>query len=80
MIGQSSMSSELVQRCTQAQAEGADFPTVWHTVLKGHDLVGGIPRQRFDGSRTLLEIPLVTGYCVVYDAEAREFRLEFSPA
>lgn len=70
------MPSELVRKCTQAHRGGADFPTVWHTVLKGHDLVGGIPRHRFDGTRALLEIPLVNGYCVVYDADAREFTLQ----
>jgi hypothetical protein len=70
------MTSELVRKCAQALGQGADFPTIWHTVLKGHELVGGIPRQRFEGSRSLLEIPLVNGYCVVYEAETREFSLQ----
>lgn len=74
------MSSELVRKCVQAQGEGADFPTIWHTVLKGDRRVAGIPRQRFEGSRSLLEIPLVTGYCVVYDADAREFSLQIGSA
>lgn len=73
------MSTELLKKCNQAQGEGADFPTIWHNVLKGDQLVAGIPRQRFEGSRSLLEIPLVTGHCVVYDSDAREFSLVMAP-
>lgn len=43
-------------------------------------LVAGIPRQRFEGARSLLEIPLVTGHCVVHDADAREFSLQIAPS
>jgi hypothetical protein len=74
------MSRELILKCTHAQDQGADFPTIWHTVLKGDRLVAGIPRQRFEGARSLLEIPLVTGHCVVYDADAREFSLQIAPS
>ena len=75
----SSMPRDLVQQCAQARGGGADFPTIWHNVLRNHRLVAGIPRQRFDGARSLLEIPLVTGHCVVYDAEAGEFSLQIAP-
>ena len=68
--------SDLVEKCTRARRQGADFPTVWHTLLKGCPLVAGIPRQRFAGARSLLEIPLVTGHCLVYDGGADEFTLE----
>ncbi len=70
------MPSELVRRCVQAHRQGADFPTIWHSVLKGHELVAGLPRQRFAGARAVLEIPLITGHCVVYDFDARAFSLE----
>jgi hypothetical protein len=60
----------------QAVGRGADFPTVWQTVLKGHRLVAGIPRQRLAGVRALLEVPLITGHCVVYDGEAKVYSLE----
>jgi hypothetical protein len=73
------MARDLVRRCALARGEGADFPTVWHTVLKGHRLVAGIPRQRFEGTRSRLEIPLITGHCVVYDADTGEFSLEIAP-
>jgi hypothetical protein len=69
--------TELVERCKQARLRGDDFPTVWHTVLKGSALVAGIPRQRFEGSRSLLDVPLVTGHCVVYDGDSRDFSLQW---
>jgi hypothetical protein len=72
--------TDLVQKCTQARRGGADFPTVWHTVLKGCPLVAGIPRQRFEGARSLLDVPLVTGHCLVYDGERQEFTLQWVPA
>jgi hypothetical protein len=70
------MPSDLVKSCIDARDRGADFPTVWHTVLKGHPLVAGIPRQRMSGSSSLLEIPLITGHCVVYNGETRAFSLQ----
>jgi hypothetical protein len=70
------MPTNLVQRCTKANGQGADFPTVWHTVLKTDPLVKGIPRQRTVGARSLLEIPLVTGQSLLYDGDRRQFSLE----
>jgi hypothetical protein len=72
--------SELIQKCAQACLQGADFPTVWHTVLKGSPLVAGIPRQRFEGTRSLLDVPLVTGHSLVYDGDRQEFSLQWVPA
>ena len=71
------MSIELFKKCACACREGADFPTVWHTLLKGNPLVAGIPRQRLDGPRALLEVPLISGYCLVYDSDSKEFDLEW---
>jgi hypothetical protein len=69
--------TELVERCTQARRHGADFPTVWQTVLRGNPLVAGIPRQRVEGARSLLDIPLITGQSVVYDGDRSEFSLQW---
>jgi hypothetical protein len=68
--------SNLAHRCTELVRAGKDFPTIWNTVLKGHQLLAGVPRQRMDGKRTLLEVWLVTGQRLVFDGDAREFRLE----
>jgi len=70
------MATNLLQRCIQASSGGADFPTVWHTVLRGHSLVAGIPAQRLQGTRVLLEIPLITRQSLIYDGEMRRFSLE----
>jgi hypothetical protein len=70
------MPTNLVERCTEANTRGADFPTVWHTVLKLHPLVAGIPRQRMAGAKSVLEIPLITGQCIRYDGDLRRFSLE----
>jgi len=69
------MPTNLVERCTEA-AHGADFPTVWHTVLKRDPLVAGIPRQRMAGAKSVLEVPLITGQCILYDGDLRRFSLE----
>jgi hypothetical protein len=49
---------DLAESCTQLVRQGKDFPTVWGMMLKDHGLVEGIPRQRLDGARSLIEISL----------------------
>jgi hypothetical protein len=68
--------NDLARRCTEVVRKGDDFPTVWQTLLKGHPLVEGIPRQRLDGNRSLLEIPLITGERLLFDGDAKRFRVE----
>ena len=65
--------SHLAHECTGAVRDGEDFPTIWNTMLKGHALVVGIPVQRFEGTRSLLVIPLQTGQWLVFDGDAKEF-------
>jgi hypothetical protein len=66
---------ELVQRCMRATGEGADFPTVWETVLRGHALVVGPPLQAVEGGRACLKILIITGQWLVFDSGSREFSL-----
>jgi hypothetical protein len=40
--------NDLVLKCAAMARTGADFPTVWDAVLKGHALVAGPPIQIFD--------------------------------
>ena len=69
--------SDLARYCTLLVRKGNDFPTIWSTFLKTHSLVEGIPRQRLDRSRrNLLDIPLITGEQLVFDAEIKEFRVQ----
>jgi hypothetical protein len=67
--------NDLARLCTDVVRKGEDFPTVWQTLLKSHPLVEGIPRQKLDGNRSLLEIHLITGERLVYDGDAKRFSL-----
>jgi hypothetical protein len=66
---------DLAHLCTDAVRNGSDFTTVWSTLLKGHPLVEGIPRQTFEGNRSLLDISLITGEQIVFDGDTKEFRV-----
>jgi hypothetical protein len=68
--------NDLARACTELAREDKKFPTIWATKLKCHALVEGIPRQRFVGTRILLEIPLVTGDKLVFDEHAKKFKVE----
>jgi len=68
--------NDLTTKCTAALRKGRAFPTIWATVIKGHTLVEGIPRRRLEGKRSLVDIPLITGERLVFDGDAKEFRLE----
>ena len=63
--------NDLVQSCNDAMRTGVDFPTLWHTVIKPHPSVVGVPVQRLDGNRTYLEIPLLRGDWLVVDTDGR---------
>jgi hypothetical protein len=54
---------------------GIDFPTLWHTIIKPHPAVAGVPVQRWEDSRTFLEIPLLRGDYLVVDVDSREVSL-----
>jgi hypothetical protein len=64
-------STALLGKCLAAREEGADFPTVWHDILKGHPLVKGLPVQRDGG----LEIALITGQRLIYDSDTHDFSI-----
>jgi hypothetical protein len=70
------MATSLLTRCVRANSGGADFLTVWHTVLKKDPLVVGIPRQRLEGATSLLAIQLITGQWIIYDSDLKQFSLE----
>jgi hypothetical protein len=66
---------DLVTKCNDALGSGIDFPTLWHTVIKPHPTVAGVPIQRWDGYHTYLEIPLLRGDCLVVDTDGRSVSL-----
>jgi len=67
--------NDLARQCTELVRRGSDFPTVWSMLLKSHTLVDGTPQQKLDRERRLLNIPLVTGEQLVFDADGKEFRV-----
>lgn len=70
------MPTDLALRCHEALQRGSDFPTIWHTLIKPHAAVAGIPVQRLDnGGRPFVEIPLVGGRHLVIHHEERTARL-----
>jgi hypothetical protein len=68
--------NDLARHCTELVRKGTDFPTVWTTVLKGNALVDGIPQSKLEGRRPMLEIRLITGEQLVFDADVKEFRVQ----
>ena len=70
----------LVFKCTAVARNGADFPTVWDAVLKGHALVVGPPIQTFDDEeRPQFEIRLINGQRLVYNSESNEYFVSQAP-
>ena len=67
---------DLARRCTEMMRKGEDFPTVWSTVLKGNALVDGIPQSKLEGTRSVLEIRLITGERFVFDGDAKKFSVK----
>jgi hypothetical protein len=74
--------NDLVLKCTATARDGANFPTVWETVLKRHPLVVGPPNQTFDfddEERPQLEITLVNGQRLVYKSASNEYAVSLPP-
>ena len=67
---------DLAHQCTELMRKGNDFPTVWTTVLKVNPLVNGIPESRYEGTRSVLVIRLITGDRLVFDGENKKFSLK----
>lgn len=68
---------ELVEACIVAAGAGADFPTIWHTILKRHPMVAGVPIQRMEGTLALLEVPLLSGRRIVVGPESTDYSITF---
>jgi hypothetical protein len=70
-----STARDLIRACEDASRGGGDFPTIWHTIIKRHPLVRGVPIQRLNGSATYLEVPLITGQSLIVEVDGRSFHL-----
>jgi hypothetical protein len=58
--------SQLADRCNAARLAGADFPTVWNTILTKNRLVLGIPIQALQDGKPVLKVRLTTSQHLVY--------------
>ena len=65
----------LVQMCTKAAREGAEFPTIWDSILKTHSLVVSPPIQTFEDEQPHLDIRLRNGFWLRYCASSNDFSL-----
>ncbi len=70
------MPHDLLKRCIAARDSGADFPTIYDTIIRRADRLGpGLPTHRTDGRETWLQVRLVTGHCLIYQSGTNEYRL-----
>lgn len=74
-----SRAEELVEACLAAVRAGADFPTIWHTILKRHPSVVGVPIQGGDHAGARLEIPLLSGERIVIGPSTADYAISFGP-
>jgi hypothetical protein len=72
--------NQLVLKCTAIARDGANFPTIWETVLKKHALVVGQPIQTLDDDeRPQLEVRLVNGQRLIYKSDTNEYSILWAP-
>lgn len=66
-------SADLALSCMVAAHAGADFQTIWDTVLRRNALVAGPPIQTFGDKLPQLEIRLINGQRLIYRATSNEY-------
>jgi len=66
--------ADLLAAANRLRQEGADFPSIWHGLLRDHPLVRGIPVQVQLMSDSGLSIHLVTGNRLLFRGSV--FQLE----
>lgn len=69
------MPGDLLQRCRAARDSGADFPTIYRTVIAGDRLKPGMPTHATDGTRIWLEMSLSSGGRLVYHSRTNDYEL-----
>ncbi|HMN84799.1 MAG TPA: hypothetical protein PKA74_02250 [Bauldia sp.] len=68
---------DLLAAVRAAAEGGADFPTIWNSILRRHPLVAGSPVQRLDGTTALLEVPLILGRRLVVGPGSTDYAITF---
>ena len=57
---------KLREKCSAARQSGADFPTVWNTILKSNRLVASSPVQAIEDGRPVLKVRLANNQYLVF--------------
>jgi hypothetical protein len=71
------MPYDLAKRCTDAMRRGINFPALWHTIIKPHPSVIGVPVQKIsDDHRPYVEIPILHGGWLLVDFDAKVAQLK----
>jgi hypothetical protein len=66
----------LMDACTRAACEGAEFAAIWDSILRTHELVASPPIQTFDDDeRPHLDVRLRNGFWLRYCARSNDFSL-----
>jgi hypothetical protein len=65
----------LMDACTRAAREGAEFATIWDSILRTHALVVSPPIQTFDDEQPHLDVRLRNGFWLRYCARSNDFSL-----
>ena len=69
------MPASLLAECLAARDRGADFPTIYQTVIRKHPLFAGVPTTATDGKAIWLEVGLRSGQKLIYRSTENEFSL-----
>lgn len=62
------VATRLLETCNRLRSGGADFPTIWSSVLKTHPYVAGLPIQDRGAYGPVLRIPLITGQHLLFES------------
>lgn len=66
----------LLEHCNGLLDDGADFPTIWYSVLKAHPLVASVPIQGLRGGKPALCIRLATAQSLLFRSSERLFSVD----
>ncbi|WP_395646688.1 hypothetical protein [Terricaulis sp.] len=55
------MATQLLAHCEAARRRGDDFPTIWHSILRGHPLVRGLPTHQIQDGEAVIVVRLMNG-------------------
>jgi len=67
---------DLIGQCNKLIGDGVDFPVIWNSYLRGHQLVLGPPVQGYRNEEPVLCIPLFHRQTLIFAAPDAKFIIE----